>query len=320
MQPNFRPLPLLGNTHVQTFLGCLVREPAPRMPTHRSEVGLSGGDRMVVYDTVPPGWRAGKPVAVMVHGLGGSHRSGHVLRVTRLLLPRGVRVVRLDQRGCGRSLPLCRRTYHAGSSDDLRVVLDLIQRWAPTSPIYLIGFSLGGNIVLKLAGEVGQHPVPNLARVASVAPPVDLERCAWLLSQPRNRMYEKHFLREMISQAKHRRVYFPDLPPVRFPRRTTLREFDELYTAPTCGFADALDYYRRAAALPHIGGIQVPTLVLTARDDPFICPDAWTRVTVPACVDVRVLNHGGHLGFLGWDGFGGIRWGESRVVDWLTRA
>jgi predicted alpha/beta-fold hydrolase len=242
-----------------------------------------------------------------------------LLRVARLLLPEGIRVVRIDQRGCGRSLPLCRRTYHGGSSDDLRAVLDVVRTWSPNSPLFLVGFSLGGNIVLKLAGETPRHPVPNLARVVAVAPPVDLERCAWLIGQPRNRMYELHFLRDLVGNARQRRIHFPDLPPLRFPRRLTFRQFDDAYTAPTCGFADALDYYRRAAALPLLGNIDVPSLVLTARDDPFVCPRAFETATVPACVDVRIYPRGGHLGFLGWDGVGGFRWGERRIAEWLTR-
>jgi predicted alpha/beta-fold hydrolase len=292
VHPDFRPLPLLGNKHLQTVLGCLIREPAPALPTRRTIVPVSGGDRVVVYDNVPDRWRPGRPIAVLVHGLGGTHRSGHLLRVARLLLPEGIRIVRIDQRGCGRSVSLCRRTYHGGSSD----------------------------IVLKLAGETPRHPVPNLARVVAVAPPVDLERCAWLIGQPRNRMYELHFLRELVGLARQRRIHFPDLPPVRFPRRLTFRQFDDEYTAPTCGFADALDYYRRAAALPLLGNIDVPTLVLTARDDPFVCPQPFETVTVPACVDVRIYPRGGHLGFLGWDGVGGFRWGERRIAEWLTRA
>jgi predicted alpha/beta-fold hydrolase len=320
VQSDFRPLPLLGNKHVQTLLGCLLRERAPTTPTRRSLVPLADGDQVVIYDDVPDNWRPGRPIAVMVHGLGGTHRSGHVLRVTRLLLPEGIRVVRLDQRGCGRSLPLCRRTYHGGSSGDLRTVLDVVRSWCPTSPLFLVGFSLGGNIVLKLAGEVQDHPVPNLARVVALAPPTDLERCAWLLSQAHNRMYEEHFLRELVALAKMRRQYFPDLPPVRLPAQPTLRQFDDTYTAPRCGFTDALDYYRRSSSLPLLPNIAVPTLILTARDDPFVCPMPLEKAPLPDCVDLRIYARGGHLGFLGWDGVGGFRWAERRIAEWLHRA
>jgi predicted alpha/beta-fold hydrolase len=97
----------------------------------------------------------------------------------------------------------------------------------------------------------------------------------------------------------------------------TIRLFDDLYTAPRCGFDDAEDYYRRSSALPLIGRIGVPTLILTARDDPFIAPEPFEEVKTPEHVEVRVLSHGGHLGFLGWDGAGGIRWAERRIGDWV---
>ena len=110
---------------------------------------------------------------------------------------------------------------------------------------------------------------------------------------------------------------FPGVPPTAFPRRLTLRQFDDLYTAQRSGFDDAEDYYRRSSSLPLIGKIRIPTFVLTARDDPFIAPEPFEELTPPSHVEVRILEHGGHLGFLGWDGAGGIRWAERRIVDWV---
>jgi predicted alpha/beta-fold hydrolase len=240
-----------------------------------------------------------------------------VQRQARILLKRGWRVVRLDLRGCGLGLPLARRPCHAGCSDDLRAAAAAVHRWSPESPLVLIGFSLGGNIVLKLAGEASSHPVPRLERVAAASPPIDLERCAGLIALPRNRLYELHFLRELLRLARRRQHLFPDLPPVRFPPRMTLRIYDELYIAPRCGFADALDYYRRAAALPFIEQIKLPTLMMTARDDPFIAVEPFQDLAKRQPIEVRLLDRGGHLGFLGWDGAGGIRWAEQRIADWL---
>src|SRR5438105_153660 len=178
-------------------------------------------------------------------------------------------------------------------------------RWAPASPLLLVGISLGGNVALKLAGEAADDPVPGLARVAALGPPIDLGRCVTLLAQPLNRLYEAFFLRDLIAQARQRQRYFPDLPPLRFPRRMTIRLFDDLYTAPRCGFADALDYYRRASALPLIPRIKLPALVLTARDDPFIAVEPFESLQAPPHVTVNIVPYGGHLGFLGWDGAGG---------------
>src|SRR5262249_10837683 len=152
----------------------------------------------------------------------------------------------------------------------------------PTSPLAMVGFSLGGNIVLKLAAEAAALPLPNLARVAAVNPPIDLEGCAGLLALPRNRLYERHFVQVLLDLVRQQERHFPDQPPVRFPRRMTLRLFDDLYTAPRGGFRDALDYYHRGASRPLIPRIQVPTLILTARDDPFIAAEPFETLPVLA--------------------------------------
>jgi predicted alpha/beta-fold hydrolase len=180
-----------------------------------------------------------------------------------------------------------------------------------------VGFSLGGNVALKLAGEAADHPVPGLARVGAVGPPIDLERCAALLGERRNRFYENFFLRDLVAAARKRQRLFPDLPPLRLPRPFTLRGFDDLYTAPRACFAGVLDYYRRASAFPLVGRIRVPTLILTARDDPFIAVAPFEELAPPPGVSLCILPRGGHLGFLGRDGAGGIRWAERRVLDWV---
>jgi predicted alpha/beta-fold hydrolase len=152
--------------------------------------------------------------------------------------------------------------------------------------------------------------------VAALAPPIDMERCASLLALSRNRLYEQFFLRELMGQARQRHRYFPDRP-LRFPRKMTIRLYDELYTAPRSGFEDALDYYRRSSAFPLVGRIQIPTLILTARDDPFIAVEPFEELQPPPHVTIRIAEHGGHLGFLGSDGAGGIRWAERRVAEWV---
>jgi predicted alpha/beta-fold hydrolase len=317
---DFRPFPFLGNAHIQTLLGNLLPGPEITHPSRVHYVMLSDGDRLVLHDTIPARWRRGDRIALLVHGLAGSHRSRHVRGLTRLLLPRGIRVVRVDLRGCGRGLPLARHNYHGGCSDDIRAAAAMIQSWSPSSPLVLIGVSLGGNIALKLAGETDQHPVPNLERVVGLAPPVDLERCAGLLGQPRCRIYELHFVGTLVEEARRRQHYYPDLPPVRFPRSMTMRLFDELYTAPRRGFADALDYYRKASSRPVLPRITVPTLILIARDDPFITVEPIETASLPDNIEVRIMHQGGHLGFVGNDGAGGIRWAERRVGDWVIGA
>ena len=316
---NFKPLPLLSNPHIQTLLGHLLRGPSVKLPTRRHALWLPDGDGLMLHDTVPPGWLPGGPIAVLVHGLAGSHASPGMQRLGVFLLEQGARVVRLDQRGAGAGLPLARRCYHAGRSEDLREVLAEVHRWSPTSALLLAGVSLGANVSLKLAGEAVEHPVPGLTRVGVISPPIDLERCSVMLAHRRNRIYEGHFVGELMADAQRRQRFFPDLPPLRFPRRVTVRLFDDLYTAPRAGFSDSAEYYHRASSAPLIGRIALPTLILTARDDPFIAVEPFEELTPPPNVTLRILPHGGHVGFLGCDGSGGFRWAERRLVEWLMQ-
>lgn len=315
----FRPLPLLSHPHIQTLLGHFLPGPTVSLPTREEIVRLPDGDGLVLHDNVPPGWAPGERIAVLIHGLTGSHNSPGVKRVAARLLGHGLRTVRLDQRGAGKGLPLARGAYHAGRSDDIRAALETVHHWSPASPIVLIGISLGGALVLKTAAEAVEHPAAYLERVAVMNPPIDVGRCAALMAQPRNRMYDQYFTRQLVENARQRQFYFPDLPPLRFPQRMTTRLFDDLYTAPRGGFIDALDYYRRVSSFSILDRIKAPTLILTARDDPFIAVEPFEELKAPDNVVVRIVPKGGHVGFVGWEGSGVVRWAESRIVEWVVK-
>ena len=316
-EPSFRPLPLLGNPHVQTILGAFLPGRGCPPPRRRHVLPLPDGDALLLHENVPTGWRDGLPIALLLHGLTGCHASSHIRRMAGLLLSRSARTFRIDLRGAGQGVGLARRTYHAGRSDDIRAALAYLHQLSPTSPLLLLGVSLGGNVALKLAGESAREPLPGLARVGVLNPPIDLARCAELISSPRNRFYERHFVRELVRSAEVRQRCFPDLPPLNFPRHLTLVGFDDLYTAPRNGFAGAQAYYSYASSFPLIPRIPLPTLILTARDDPFIAVEPFEALRVPDHVQVRILPGGGHVGFVGWDGNGGVRWAERRLVEWL---
>lgn len=315
MNSSFRPLPLLGNPHLQTILGNFFPGPPARLPARLHVVPLQDGDALAVHDTTPGRWRPGDPVVILAHGLGGSHRSGYMLRLTNQLNGRGLRVLRVDLRGAGAGAGLARRVYNAACSADVRAAAEMIGAGTPDSPLLLAGISLGGNIVLKLAGEAADRPLINLIGVAAVAPPIDLARCAEVLaSLP---FYDGYYARNLLRQVRRHQRLFPQAGAFRFPRPWTMRRFDDLYTAPRGGFADALDYYRRASSFPLIGRIRVPTFILAARDDPFIPADSFDQLSPAAHLQIHVAERGGHLGFLGWDGAGGIRWAEQRLTEWL---
>lgn len=313
--PGFRPLPALGNAHIQTILAHLLPGPSFSWPTRQRILDVGDGDCLVWHDSVPPAWRPGQPVVVLIHGLGGSHRSGYMQRSARRFWQLGCRVVRADLRGCGAGIRLAQRPTHGGLSDDIRRLLQAVALAAPGSRLLLIGFSLGGNIVLKAAGE-GGLPV-NLAALAAVAPPIDLALCAAKLSAPRQRLYDLYFVNDLLAQARQRERFFPATraPQLRGPAKC-LRGFDDAYTAPLWGFADAADYYRQQSSWPWITRIQVPTLLLTAADDPFIAVEPFLALAPGGAITVEIQRHGGHLGFLGSDGHAGIRWVDARLQAW----
>ena len=314
---SFRPLPLLGNPHVQTILANLLTG-VPRLARGtRRIVPLPDGDRIVLHETPPRLASALAPLALLVHGLGGSHRSAYMARLTNRLNDLGWRVVRMDLRGAGAGIRFARRFYCAACSDDVRAVVEYLTNTFPDAPLAVIGFSLGGNIVLKFAGEIAERPIPSVCAVATLAPPIDLLRCSELIA--RYPLYDRFYVHHLVTQVAQHQRYFPDVPKIVFPRRMNLRTFDDLYTAPRWGYIDALDYYRQASALPWIPAIRIPTFILTARDDPFVAVESFETLAPSNNFEVHISAVGGHMGFLGADGVGGIRWAETQLVDWLTK-
>ena len=287
----------------------------------RHTVTLSDGDQVVLHEDCPRDWQPGGPVAVMIHGLAGCHQSGYMQRIADKLEQRGVKVFRFDLRGAGEGFLLARRPYHSGRSEDALEVIEWVARQCPDSAITLIGFSLGGNIVLKLAGEVGQQPPAGLAAVIAVCPPVDLQACVEALSRPVNRIYDRHFCKLLWQALKRRTVQVPgaaqcDLP--RAPRR--LWEFDEWYTAPVCGFGTAENYYRTCSSAQFLARVTVPTRILAAADDPLIPVDPLERATKSSSVELNITHRGGHLGFISTGSpDADRRWMDWRVVNWVIQ-
>ena len=195
---DFQPMLGLRNAHVQTVLGVLLRGSAFPHRTVRRIVAAAGR-RQTRAARHPAGEvdRPAEPIALLLHGIGGSHRSGPVVSLARILYRRGIRVMRLDFRGAGAGMPLARKTYHAGCSADVRAAIAAIHRLEPKSQIWLTGISLGGNVALKLAGENGTPP--GLTRVAVIAPPVDLAACLERISHPANRWYDRYFVSDLLS-------------------------------------------------------------------------------------------------------------------------
>jgi uncharacterized protein len=214
---------------------------------------------------------------------------------------------------------LARHPLHAGRSEDAAAVLAHIMELCPDSPIHVAGFSMGANIVLKMAGEFGTLAPANLASILAVAPPIDLMECSKNVQHPRNRIYDRSFLYGLLRHVRRRMKAVPNAhsrPLSPKPRR--LIDFDNTFTAPLSGFVDAHDYYTRASSAPLLKHIAVPTLILTAASDPIIPVTSFERASYAPNTQVVITPCGGHLGFIARRGIDpDSRWLDWRVVEWI---
>lgn len=313
----FEPFPFFTDPHKQTIINSffnLLFEP----PSERKLVHLPDGDKISLEISTPREWKPTDLTVLLVHGLCGSHRSPNLVRMTKRLEPMGIRTVRYNMRGCGSGKGLAKHIYHSGRSEDLFEAIKALKKEFPESPIVLIGFSLGGNLVLKLAGELGSIGKEFLKGVIAVSPPVDLYSSVQMLGDPTNAMYERYFYRMLRADVHYRHKKFKDLPNIRLPRNLKLYEFDQLYTAPTCGFKNADDYYSKCSSANVVPDIVIPTKILLAEDDPIISSGSLDQFAIPAAVDLFKTKKGGHMGYLGTPGTEkGFYWLDSLLVDWI---
>jgi predicted alpha/beta-fold hydrolase len=258
--------------------------------------------------------------AIVVHGLEGSSDSSYAVGIAAKGLAAGLNVVRMNQRNCGGTERLAPTLYHSGRSQDVGIVARTLIETENLSRLALVGFSMGGNLVLKLAGEWGDEGPPEFCAAVGVCPSLDLAASADALHCGSNRLYELYFLWALRRRLRAKARLFPQhFSTARMRGVRSLREFDDKVTAYYCGFSGAQDYYQRSSASRVIDRIAVPTLILHAANDPFIRITPQTRARIAA--NPNILFHetsdGGHCSFLAEpDGYDG-RWAERRVVEFL---
>jgi predicted alpha/beta-fold hydrolase len=348
MFPPFRPHPLVRGGHLQTLAGVYLPSRITIDGTLH-HVCLPDGDAIALHDdglfstplagTKPgpgellsaaespldrkllaSGYCDGVPIALLLHGLCGSNQSGYMLRVSTKLRERGVRVFRMDLRGCGAGTALARHPLHAGRSEDAHAALDYIAQLCPGQPIHLVGFSMGANIVLKLAGELGAAAPSYLASVTAISPPIDLAACTRNIQRGANQFYDRKFVRLLNKHVRQRTSLVPGAltrPLTPSPRR--LQDFDSLFTAPLSGFADVHDYYARASSAPLLSHITVPTLIIAAASDPIVPVSTFESARLSFTTQLHIAPCGGHLGFISAkSGDPDLRWLDWRIVEWIT--
>jgi uncharacterized protein len=320
--PEFRPRRFLRGGHVQTIASFLMpRRFALPKPEERL-IEVEPGIQVLCHCH----WQSDRRRAftvIIIHGLEGSSDSKYMLGIAEKGMAAGMNVVRMNQRTCGGTDRLAPTLYHSGRSGDVKVVANNLLERDGITEFALCGFSMGGNLVLKAAGEWGTTGPREFAAVAAVCPSLDLAASADALHTPLNRLYEIYFLRKLQSRMRAKARCFPgkyDLSRMRGVK--SLREFDDKVTAFYCGFEGASDYYARAAASNVIDKISVPTFILHARNDPFIriLPETRRKIAQNPNITFIETPDGGHCSFIGQrDGYDG-HFAEKAVIGFLCQS
>ncbi|MFZ0957568.1 MAG: alpha/beta fold hydrolase [Candidatus Sulfotelmatobacter sp.] len=322
--PPFRPHPWFRGGHVQTVASFLLprRIQLPKAEERLIEVASGVKLRCLCH------WEAdrrGALTVIVVHGLEGSTDSQYMRGVARDGLDAGMNVVLVNQRNCGGMDAAAPTLYNSSLSGDVAAVAQNVVENDGVSRFVLIGFSMGGNLVLKLAGEWGNHAPAQFRAVVAVCPAMDLAASADALHEPANRLYEYYFMLQLFQRFRRKVKLFPaDFDAARLKGISSLREFDDRITAFYCGFTGADDYYARAAASNVVDRIAVPGLIVHAANDPFIRLRAETRRRIAANPNITFIetSDGGHCAFLAErnghahdDG----RWAERTAVEFAQR-
>jgi uncharacterized protein len=319
----FIPRPSLRGGHRMTLYGWGNPRYFPRLgpPTTRY-FDVDADARVLAHcHWQPRPWE--HPTVIALHGLNGSSDAHYMRGIAAKAAARGMNVVRLNQRNCGGTEHLSAGLFHSGLTADARRVIDELSSVDGLPAIAVAGYSLGGNLALKLAGEFGDHPPPTLKAVAAVSPILEISECVHALERPGNWIYQWNFVRDLKARIRRKARFWPgrfDLSKLKAVR--TVRDFDEVFTAPHFGFAGAEDYYHKASAMRVADRIRVPALIITAADDPFVPSQPFLdpHVSDNPFISLRLSDYGGHCAFVGPraaedDGY----WAENQIVDFVAR-
>ena len=277
--------------HAQTILGHLIPSKKLRDPGERVEVPLGDGDRLIGFYLEG---KSGTAVSLF-HGLSGSSDADYIQRTAQVCLDQGHSVFMFNHRGCGDGVGLASHPYHSGRAEDLSSAIAVARARLPQHRHYAVGFSLSGNaLLLLLSGKRGSTK-PDAA--ISVNAPIDLESAAFHLKRGFNRVYDLRFVHKCKAEVAARRRANPTVRDYRISSMSTLHDFDNIYTAPEGGFVNREDYYRSCSTKKLLKDIRTPTVIITAKDDPFVDYRNFVEAEKSASVHLHVEDSGGHMGY-----------------------
>lgn len=303
----FVPLKGLTSPHLQTILANFSPTGKPP-PSEPALFNMEDGDILWCEISTPPTWEPQHKTIVMLHGLGGNISSGYMIRLSRKFYKAGFRVLRVNMRGSGDGKKLVKRPYHGGLSSDIQTILEKLKEKTPHSPITLIGFSLSANMVLKLAGELGENAKSLLEKTIAICPPIDLKATSDAIAL--KGFYNRYYLFHMAKQARRWSGN---------NKFSKISDFDFFVTANQWGFKSAEDYYEQCSSRYFVSKIRHPCYIAVAWDDPFVNCQPLLEVPLSPEVQIGVTAHGGHMGFLGrTDSEHGYFWMDHQLFTWIN--
>ncbi len=316
----FDPCPMFADPHLQAWIST-TNWWISRPESTQNLITLEDGDKLSLETSTPDNWKADGLTVLLVHGLCGSHESAYLMRLVHRLTPQGIKVVRFNMRGCGSGRGHAKQIFHSGSSEDLFEAVKFLKKQFPHSPITLIGFSLGGNIVLKMVGEMGSIGKRFISRVFAICPPVDMRLSATMVDKVAQGRYNRYFYRLIKEEVEYLHNTFKDLPPADLPKDMSLYQFDEVYTVPRKGFENVEDYYYKCSSKHYIDMITIPCKILFAQDDPIVSHSALDGHILPKNIEIYKTKKGGHMGYLGNPKSPrGFFWLDSLLEEWILEA
>jgi len=313
----FQPSFLLKNRHIQTVYASLFRKEI-KLDIETEEFTLSDGDFVDIYWHKIKNSTEDTPIIILFHGLTGSYKSPYIQGLMQAAKNAGFNSVLMHFRGCSGRDNLMPRSYHSGDTQDTREFIENLKKRYPKAKLFGVGYSLGANMLLKFLGEEREDAFLDAA--VAVSAPMLLDICADKMNRGFSRFYQKRLLKDLHIALDKKYDKHPMQDLLKLPRKSiknlqSFWEFDEAYTAKINGFASAQDYYTKCSAKQYLKSIQKPTLIIHAKDDPFMTPEVIpSQKDISKSVELEIVENGGHVGFVNGSFFKPDYWLESRII------
>jgi hypothetical protein len=313
----FNPFFLFKTAFQQTIMGTFLK--VAKEPISKTKlITLKDKDKIALEITTPKKWKESDLTVILIHGFCGSHKSPGLVRMARKLEAKKVRAIRLNLRGCGSGKGLAKNTYYSGNHEDIFEVLKVLKEEFPKSPMVLVGFSLGGNLALKMAGEMREDLNKYIRNLIALSPPVDLKLSVNFFKREENKVYLKYFAKILKEDIDFLKKTFLDFPDINLPEDMTLSDFNSLFVVPFFGYKDLDEYYEKCSSKYVVKNIKIPCKILFSEDDPLVSFEGLKGIEIPKNIEVFLTKKGGHLGYIAsLKDKKGFFWLDNILLDWI---